>query len=293
MNSLKKKVIIGVNDNEDYLQFWDLQKKIWAKTDWKLKIIYVGEKDVYNKLDKTGIETVYLENPENIKTSYYIQTVTHLSRILEDDDVICYHCDMDQILVNKYKLLEDSNLINLNYNTLIHGSICFDNSSYCKNNMNSNSIMSMHNIAFGKTWKNIYAHLNLKSLDDIINYSIKNYPPNFQIRNNSSGWGIEQCLLRASVNNWLKMDQKNNIKFYSMYDLNEGWLHRKASMKNPTFNMYDSVNHKIISNNIIEYIKNNKHITWLHPYLGQFYKNKEEVNNKIKNEIILPLLNYI
>jgi len=41
---MKKKVIIGVDDNDDYLQFWDLQRKIWMKTDWELKMIFVGDK---------------------------------------------------------------------------------------------------------------------------------------------------------------------------------------------------------------------------------------------------------
>jgi hypothetical protein len=291
MNSLKKKVIIGVNDKEDYLQFWDLQKKIWSKTDWKLKIIFVGNKNLFDNLDKKGIETIYINPIENINTIYHIQVLTQLYKILEDNDTILYHCDMDQIMVNKFNLLEDKILNNLNINTIIHGSICFDNSPYCKNISNSNTIMNMHNIGLSQTWKNIYSHLNLKSLEDINKFIINNNPNDFKLRGGS--WGIDQKILRSSVNNWLKMDAKNNIKFYSMFDLNEGWLYRIASMNNPTFNMYDSVNHKIISNNIIEYIKNNKHITWLHPYLGQFYKNKEEVNNKIKNEIILPLLNYI
>lgn len=286
---MKKKVIIGVNDNESYLQFWDLQRKIWMKTDWKLKIIFVGDKKIYDNLNKEGIESVYIETPDNIKTSYYIQTITHLSRILEDDDTILYYCDMDQILINKFKLLDNETLNVLNENILIHGSICFDNTSYCKNKMNINTFMSMHNIAFAKTWKKIYEHLNLNSLNDIIEYTKKNYPEKFTYRGNN--WGIEQYLLRNSIKIWLKNDAKNNIVNFSMDELKEGWLYRKASLPNPTFDCYDSVNHKIINNNLIHYIKNNNHITWLHPYLGSLFKGYEDVvNDKIKKEIILPLL---
>jgi len=76
-----------------------------------------------------------------------------------------------------------------------------------------------------------------------------------------------------------------------MNELKEGWLYRKASMVNQTFDLYDTVNRKIINNNIIDYIKNNNHITWLHPYLGCFFKEQKDiVNNKIKKEMILPLL---
>ena len=291
MSFFKKKVIIGVNDNEDYLQFWDLQKKIWSKTDWELKIIYVGDKKIFDNLDKKGIETLYIKPIDNINTIYHIQLLTQLYKVLEDDNIILYHCDMDQIMVNKFNLLEDTILNNLNTNTIIHGSICFDNSPYCKNISNSNSIMNMHNIGLSQTWKKIYSHLNLKNLEDINKFIINNNPNDFKLR--GGAWGIDQKILRSSVNNWLKIDAKNNIKFYSMYNLNEGWLYRKASMNKPTFNMYDSVKHKIINDNIIEYIKNNKYITWLHPYLGHLFKNKNEVNNKIKNEIIKPLMEYL
>lgn len=289
---LKKKVIIGVNNNEDYLQFWDLQKKIWSKTVWKLKIIYIGDKETFDNLDKNGIETVYIKPIENINTIYHIQVLTQLYKILEDNDTILYHCDMDQLMVNKFNLLEDKILDNLDINTIIHGSICFDNSPYCKNIMNSNTIMNMHNIGLSQTWVNIYSYLNLKNLEDINNFIINNNPNNFQLR--GGDWGIDQKILRNSVNNWLKINQKNNIKFYSMFDLNEGWLYRKAHMSNSTVDLYDSVKHKIINNNIVEYIKNNKHIIWLHPYLGHLFKEKKDlINKKIKAEIINLLIQYI
>jgi len=107
---------------------------------------------------------------------------------------------MDQILINKFKLLEDKKLKLLNENTLIHGSIRFDNTSYCKTKSNIEAFMSMHNIAYSKTWKKIYKHLNLNSLDDIINYTKKNYPVNFAYR--GKNWGIEQHLLRNSIKIW-------------------------------------------------------------------------------------------
>jgi hypothetical protein len=292
MNNLKKKVIIGVNDNEDYLQFWDLQIKIWSKTDWKLKMIFIGDKNKYDSLNKNGFESLYIEPIKNIDTTYHIQVYCQLCKILEDNDTILYHCDMDQLMINKFTLLNDMYLNNLNINTIIHGSICFDNTSYCKKNQNSNTIMNMHNIGLSQTWKKIYSTLNIFNNNDIIQFIIVNNPQNFQLR--KEDWGIDQKFLRLGVNNWLKMDTKNNIKFYSMYDVKERWLNRKASFNNQVFDFYDTYKCKIVNENIFEYIKNNRDITWLHPYLGHIFKDKkDEVNNKIKNEIILPLLNYI
>ena len=112
MNNLKKKVIIGVNDNEDYLQFWDLQIKIWSKTDWKLKMIFIGDKKKYDSLNKNGFESLYLKPIKNIDTAYHIQVYCQLCKILEDNDTILYHCDMDQLMINKFTLLNDIYLNN-------------------------------------------------------------------------------------------------------------------------------------------------------------------------------------
>ena len=286
---MKKKVIIGVNENEDYLQFWNLQRKIWMKTDWELKMIFVGDKKIYDNLNKDGIETVHLEPISNVNTIYHIQVFCQLCKILEDDDIILYHCDMDQIMINKFNLLDENILNKLNINTIIHGSICFDNTPYCKKIMNVDTVMNMHNIGFSQTWKKIYATLNLFNISDITEFIIKNNPNNFKLR--KGDWGIDQKILRISLNNWLKINDKNNIKYYSMYDLKEGWLNRKASFVNQTFDLYDTVKQKRINKNIVDYIKNNNHITWLHPYLGHLFKErKNAVNNRIKKEIILPLL---
>ena len=78
-----------------------------------------------------------------------------------------------------------------------------------------------------------------------------------------------------------------------MKDLSEGWLYRLASIPSPTYDLRDSVTGNIINTNVVDYIKQNKHITWFHPYLGHLFRDKNEVNNKLYQEIIIPLIDYL
>lgn len=278
-----KKVIFGCDENEDYLQFWNLQRLIWIKKGWIPKLYFIGSQEKYNTLEKEGAEVIRIEPIKGIHTAYIAMMYFTLSYILEKEECICYLSGIDTLLVNDFSFLN----IEPDVKEVKYSSICIDsNSTGHSKKINKNYLMGMHFYCLSSTAKNIYYDIE-PTKEGVNKFLIKKYPSNFQIRGN--GWGKDQEVFNHYINKW-KIKQGNKLSFYSMYDSKEAWLYRLASMGHANYDMRDSYNGKIINRNILQYLDNNRHITFLHPYLGHFFgKNKDQCNQKIKEDIIKPL----
>lgn len=280
---MKRKIIFGCDDNEDYLQFWNLQRLIWIKKGWMPKLYFIGSEEKYNTLEKEGAEVIRIEPIKGIHTAYMAQIYKLFSVILEEKNSIIYFCDMDTIIVNNFVFIDNK----IEENELKISSLIFENQKGYTKKINKNYFMCMHNLSTVDTFKKIFYDIN-NTKDGLKDFLVRNYSPDYRLRGN--GWNTDQNILSYYINKW-KLKDGNKISFHSMYDSKEAWLYRLASTKNPNYNMKDSYNCKIINNNIIEYINNNKHIIFLHPYLGHLFgKNKDQCNKKIKEEIINPLI---
>jgi len=292
MCSLKKMVVCACNENEDYLQFWNIQRILWNKKGWLIRLYFIGSEETYNKLNKEQAEVIHINPINGINTAYMAQMYAQYSHILEkDNDTIVISIGMDNILVGNPPYLEDEFLKKINDNEIHHIMLDFNN----KINTYGNKKTSEYYISLWFLYKvRTFKELMGVSSNENFNFTkfiIDNYPTNYRIR--GSGWGTDQEILNKSIKTWVSANINNKLLIYSVNDVKERWLYRIASSKTPSYDMKDSITHNVINNNYIEYIKTNKNIYWIHPFLGHLFNtNKDIANLKIKTDIINPLIEY-
>lgn len=289
---MKKIVITSCDENDDYLNFWNVLKIYWIKMGWYVKFYFIGSKNKYLTLnqDEENVDIIHIKPIENVHTAFTAQFFIQFGCVLEkNEDAIIYYTGFDNILVNDFKLLDNKILKNIKSGQIINSCIDIQSNFNGYSNVKSKNYLSMHFIAKVSTFKNLYFDI-IPNEKEFINFIIKNYPKNYTIR--GCGWSTDQMVLNKYMKLW---EINNTIEKYSMNDLQEGWLYRFDMPRNLTFRFRDSVNGNIINNDIVNYIRKNKHITWFHPPLGHLYgeKNKVIINNKIKQEIIKPLMDYL
>jgi hypothetical protein len=289
---MKKIVITSCDENDDYLQLWDLFKLYWVKMGWYVKFYFIGSKSKYLTLnqDEENVEIVHISPLKNINTAFMAQMFCTYGVVLEKDNTICYWSGFDTILIRKFKFLDDKN-IELAKNNIINSCITlgwWQGHGY-SSKVSGDSYMGMHFLGNSSLFKKLYYDIGSGDIEHLISFIKSSYPQNYQIRGH--GWGTDQEILNKYIKNWIA---NNNILIKkSMKDSNEGWLNRMASIPKPTYNLRDSVTGNIINTNVVEYIKQNKHIIWFHPYLGHLFKDKNQANNKLYKEIIIPLIDYL
>jgi len=288
---MKKVIITSCDENDDYLQLWDLFKLCWVKMGWHIKFYFIGSKNKYLTLnqDEENVEIVHIIPLKNIHTAFTAQIFCQCGPVLENNNTICYTSGFDNILINKFKFLDDEN-IELAKNNIINSCIDIDRNKYgYSSNVSRSSYMSMHFLGNSSLFKKLYYDIGSDDIEHFFSFIKSSYPQNYQVR--GPGWSTDQKLLNKYIKIWTS--NNNIIIKKSMKDLSEGWLYRLASIPSPTYDLRDSVTGNIINTNVVDYIKQNKHITWFHPYLGHLFRDKNEVNNKLYQEIIIPLIDYL
>lgn len=143
-----ERVILGCNDNAQYLEFWEPVSRHWNKYHHiRPTLFFIGDRSKGETLDRTWGDVIIVDNlPDHVNTVFAAQVIRLLGPGLYPDDV-CVTADMDLFLLSthffpKYtKFLPRDAYLQLNrYDSSVrHASMCYQ-------------------IALGSTFLEIFGH---------------------------------------------------------------------------------------------------------------------------------------
>ena len=99
---MKKRIIVSVNDNPDYLYYTPLCAWAWRKFGWEIHLMYLGKEDKLFYLATKDIPVTIIKKQEG----YRDDTVTQISRLYAaccyTDDSFLMTSDIDMIPLSDY-----------------------------------------------------------------------------------------------------------------------------------------------------------------------------------------------
>ena len=251
------RVILSSNDHPNYIEFWPIVAKAWARMGVKPTLLYTGKN--INSVDQTVGDVLQVPVLSNIDSAFAAQNARLLCPALFLDD-ICIISDIDNMPLSRRYYFEPIQDLSDDKFAIYRPDAC-----------PPDQISIMWNAASGKTWSEIF---QIGSVRDVATTLSSWYPSDYKAYlgtgNADSTWFTDQVLLRTYVERFKTKSPDRVIEL----DENQTGFYRLDRL-------CDDPKHSTLFKEGVEYSDF---------HMPRPYSDNKDFIDKVYNEIGMPVL---